>query len=63
MSTYHDEMRAKYPDRPYRITSTWELRAIESALSALPALNTDEENARLEAVRAELDARKREGRK
>lgn len=37
---------------------TWELVAMRKALSLLPLLNTEEENERLAAVKAELRRRK-----
>lgn len=57
MSTYYQEMKTKFPNRPYIGRPTWELKNMVKALESMPALNTDEENARLASVRAELVSR------
>lgn len=63
MSTYHEEMKQKYPNRPYVTRPTWELQNIRKALSMLPFFNSEEENQRLVDVKAELKMRRKEGRK
>ncbi len=57
MSTYREEMKAKYPNRPYASNPTWELRNMKKALSMLSWFNTAEEDKRLRQVTAELKAR------
>lgn len=63
MPTYHEEMKTKYPNRPYVTRPTWELRNIKTALSMLSWQNTEEEVERLHEVTEELKARRKEGRK
>lgn len=60
MSTYHQEMKQKYPDRPYMARPTWELENIKRALSSLTLLNTEEEDKRLVNVAEELKMRRRD---
>ncbi len=63
MSTYHQEMKEKFPGRPFVTRPTWELLNMRKALSLLGFFNTPEENQRLADVKAELKARRAEGRK
>ena len=58
MATYQEEMKAKYPNRPYAARPTWELNNIKKALSMMSIMNTEEENQRLADVTAELKARR-----
>lgn len=60
LETYAQEMKRKYPDRPYITRPTWELRNMKKALSMLSWINTPEEKQRLEDVTRELKLRKRE---
>lgn len=55
--TYAQEMKAKYPDRPWITRPTWELRNMKKALSIASILNTEEENQRLLEVTRELRLR------
>ena len=61
--TYHEEMKAKYPGRPYVSRPTWELRNMQKALNMLSWSNTPEEWERLAEVTAELKARRKKGRR
>jgi hypothetical protein len=61
--TYAEEMKAKHPDRPWISRPTWELSNMARALSMLSWMNTPEEITRLSEVKAELKARRKEGRK
>jgi len=63
MSTYHEEMKAKFPGRPYVTRPPWELRNMKKALSLMPWMNGPAETQRLREVSLELDERRREGRK
>ncbi len=56
--TYPQEMKRKYPTRPWISRPTWELRNIQKALSMLPWLNTEEDSQRLIEVTEELSLRK-----
>lgn len=58
MSTYHAEMKAKHPDRPYITRPTWELRNMVRALGLLPWLNTPEDTQRKQEAERELKLRK-----
>lgn len=60
--TYMEEMRAKYPDRPYAARPTLELQNMARALSFCWWSNTTEEEQRLEDVNRELAIRRRQGR-
>lgn len=57
MTTYMQEMKEKYPNRPYASRPTWELRNMKKALNMLSWFNTAEEDKRLRQVTAELKAR------
>lgn len=57
MSTYYQETRAKFPNRPYAARSTWELKNIVRALSSFPMLNTYKEERRLTDCKLELEER------
>lgn len=57
--TYAQEMKEKFPDRPWVTRPTWELRNMKKALSMMPFFNTPEENQRLEEVIYELNIRSR----
>jgi len=61
--TYHEEMREKFPNRPYVSRPTWELQNMKRALSMFSMTNTFEEALRLSDVTEELKARSKEGRK
>lgn len=56
--TYAQEMKAKYPNRPWVTRPTWELRNMKLALSMLSWNNTPEEDQRLKEVTEELKLRK-----
>ena len=59
MSTYQQEMKEKYPNRPYVTRPVWELQNIKKALSSLSGfLNTEEEDIRLNEVIRELKLRR-----
>lgn len=60
--TYMEEMRLKYPDRPYIGRPGWELQNMARALSSFWWSNTEEEAQRLEDVKRELAIRRRQGR-
>lgn len=62
VSTYREEMKVKYPNRPYATNAKWELLNIRKALNIHSFLNTPEEVQRLIDVTAELKARRKEGR-
>lgn len=62
MSTYMEEMRAKFPDRPYIGRPGWELQNMARALSMMTWLNTGEDWERLEEVKRELKIRRQQGR-
>lgn len=55
--TYAQEMKEKYPNRPWVTRPTLELRNMKKALSMMAVLNTSEENQRLEEVTQELKFR------
>lgn len=57
--TYHQEMKAKYPDRPYVTRPGWELKNMKLALSLCAVLDSDEENQRLADVTRELNLRRK----
>jgi hypothetical protein len=57
--TYAEEMKAKYPNRPWASHPGWELRNMAKALSMMSLLNTPEESQRLEEVKAELAHRRK----
>lgn len=61
--TWAEEMRAKYPDRPYVTWQTIYLRNMVKALSFMALTNTPEENERKYQAEMELKARRKEGRK
>lgn len=55
---YQEEMKIKFPNRPWVTKPTWELRNMVKALRMLPWLNTPEQNQRLAQAQAELIIRK-----
>jgi len=55
--TYGQEMREKYPDRPWGTRPSWELQNMKKALSMLTFFNTAEEDQRLVEVTQELKLR------
>lgn len=59
--TYHEEMKLKYPDRPWVTRPTWELANMKKALSFFAWSNTEEEKQRLEEVTRELKLRRKKG--
>lgn len=61
--TYAQEMKRKFPDRPYVTWQSVYLRNMVRALSLMPWLNTPEENERKFQAEMELKARRKEGRK
>ena len=56
--TYAEEMKLKYPDRPYITWETIYLRNMVKALSMLSFFNTPEENQRLSDAKRELKLRR-----
>lgn len=58
MSTYAQEMKAKYPDRPWICRPSWELKNMARALRMLRWQNTEEEESRLAEVERELKLRR-----
>ena len=58
MSTYAQEMKVKFPNRPWISRPSWELNNMVKALNMLPWLNTEDDQKRLEEVTYELKQRK-----
>jgi hypothetical protein len=56
--TYGQEMRRKYPGRPWITRPTWELKNMFKALNMMRAMNTAEEEKRLAEVMYELKMRR-----
>lgn len=63
MSTYAQEMKQKYPDRPWASRPTWELSNMKKALNMMSYLNTEDDEQRLKEVTRELQIRSNGGRK
>jgi hypothetical protein len=61
MSTYYQEMKEKYPDRPWIGRPTWELRNMARALGMLPWLNSADDWKRKAEVERELKLRRSRG--
>lgn len=59
MSTYSQEMKLKYPDRPWITRPTWELSNMARALRMLRWQNSEEEENRLAEVERELKLRRK----
>lgn len=59
--TYAQEMKRKYPGRPWITRPAWELSNMKRALSMLRWQNTPEEEERLAEVTKELKLRRVKG--